>query len=614
MRKLLCVSSTSLVVCILSLLLLASCTVDENYDLSKGVDTTIGVGKGLAFPIGSSKKIVLSEFLNTEDVDILTTDKDGNYAISSTGSFNSGNFRLEETELNFEFKEHRDIIDMELTAAGNTLIPGKYPYLINRKIEHFVDLDLKQDNLPKEVKKVRKICFKNLVKLDVVLNISGNDDSSAGMLEDVGELLFDGVRVKFPEYIVLGGGMPVENGELLLSGSALYDGKDKLQYKKTIYVESLDFSKTDKGYYEVVDGVIDLSERVEIKGYVRSVDIVHFAIDDLTHINNVIIESHFDLDGIKLASVEGLFEPELGEISECVDLDFGEDMDFLKNLRIDFSNPYIKLTVNNSTGANVYADASIVGYDNESGDMENTRMEFTLKAPANAETKIFVDRYGASMDGWTNLVLSNLNELFKTIPDKINVNINAGVDTDVYSTLNFGEDMAFDGSYEFCVPLAFDDLSMEYTFSIEDPFGKNDGENSDDEYYYEDNYDDSDDSEEYIKEIRGISLSMNVKNSIPIGFAPSIRMYDKDGNLLDLENVEIEGEIKAGAGNVVGTEPVVSPLKFKIASYNENLDNVYRIDVKLVGTGKGVLNKYESLQFTDIALNIDDYIVLDFNN
>ena len=40
---------------------------------------------------------------------------------------------------------------------------------------------------------------------------------------------------------------------------------------------------------------------------------------------------------------------------------------------------------------------------------------------------------------------------------------------------------------------------------------------------------------------------------------------------------------------------------------------MYRIDVKLVGTGKGVLNKYESIQFTDIALNIEDYIVLDLN-
>ena len=609
MKKQLNPACTIVVTCVFLLSTLMSCTVDENYDLSKGVDATIGVGKGLSFPIGSSKKIELSEFLNTEDIEFLKTDEAGNYAFSSTGSFSSGNFRLEETELNFDFGEYREVVDMELTPAddgGSPLFPGKFPYLINRKIEHHVDLNLEQDNLPKEVKRVRKITFAEPVELDVVLDIRGENDNSHGMLEEVGELLFDGIRVKFPEYIDLGDDQPVDNGELVLLGSAVYNEDTKtLQYTKTVNVESLDFSKTDKGYYEVVGGAIDLSERVEINGNVRSADIVYFSLDNMTHINNVIIESNFNLSKIKLASVEGLFEPEIDEISESLDFDFGEDMDFLKNAYIDFTNPYIKLTIDNSTGAKVYADASIVRHDNESEDMDNTRMEFNLSAEANAKTKILITRRDSLVDGWENKVLPNLNELLKTIPDKINVNIKAGVASDVYSVLNFGEDMAFNGEYEVNLPLAFDDMRLEYTYTIEEPFGKNDTENG-----YEDV---SADENTIIKEIRGVSLSMNVKNSIPIGFAPSIIMYNKNGELMDLENIGIEGEIKAGAGNLVGAEPVTSLLKFKIASYNENLDDVYRIDVKLVGTGRGVLNKYESIQFTDIALNIDDYIVLDLN-
>lgn len=609
MKKQLNPACTIVVTCVFLLSTLVSCTVDENYDLSKGVDATIGVGKGLSFPIGSSKKIELSEFLKTEDIEFLKTDEAGNYAFSSTGSFSSGNFRLEETELNFDFGEYREVIDMELTPADDgesPLFPGKFPYLINRKIEHHIDLNLEQDNLPKEVKRVRKITFAEPVKLDVVLDIRGADDNSHGMLEEVRELLFDGIRVKFPEYIDLGDDQPVDNGELVLLGSAVYNENTKtLQYTKIVNVESIDFSKTDKGYFEVVGGAIDLSERVEINGNVRSADIVYFSLDNMTHINNVIIESNFNLSEIKLASVEGLFEPEIDEISESLDLDFGEDMDFLKNAYIDFTNPYIKLTIDNSTGAKVSADASIVGYDNESGEMDNTRMEFDLSAEANAKTKILITRRDSLVDGWKNKVLPNLNELLKTIPDKINVNIKAGVAPDVYSVLNFGEDMAFNGEYEVNLPLAFDDMRLEYTYTIEEPFGKNDTENG-----YEDV---SADENTIIKEIRGVSLSMNVKNSIPIGFAPSIIMYNKNGELMDLDNIGIEGEIKAGAGNLVGAEPANSLLKFKIASYNENLDDVYRIDVKLVGTGRGVLNKYESIQFTDIALNIDDYIVLDLN-
>ena len=563
MKKQLNPACTIVVTCVFLLSTLVSCTVDENYDLSKGVDATIGVGKGLSFPIGSSKKIELSEFLNTEDIEFLKTDEAGNYAFSSTGSFSSGNFRLEETELNFDLGEYREEIDMELTPAddgGSPLFPGKFPYLINRKIEHHVDLNLEQDNLPKEVKKVRKITFAEPVKLDVVLDIRGENDNSHDMLKKVGELLFDGIRVKFPEYIDLGDDQPVDNGELVLLGSAVYNENTKtLQYTKTVNVESLDFSKTDKGYYEIVGGAIDLSERVEINGNVRSADIVYFSLDNMTHINNVVIESNFNLSEIKLASVEGLFEPEIDEISESLDFDFGEDMDFLKNAYIDFTKPYIKLTIDNSTGAEVYAHASIVGYDNESGVMDNTRMEFDLSAEANAKTKILITRRDSLVDGWENKVLPNLNELLKTIPDKINVNIRAGVASDVYSVLNFGEDMAFNGEYEVNLPLAFDDMGMEYTYTIEEPFGKNDTENG-----YEDV---SADENTIIKEIRGVSLSMNVKNSIPIGFAPSIIMYNKNGELMDLENIGIEGEIKAGAGNLVGAEPVTSSLKFKISSY-----------------------------------------------
>ena len=172
MKKQLNPACTIVVTCVFLLSTLVSCTVDENYDLSKGVDATIGVGKGLSFPIGSSKKIELSEFLKTEDIEFLKTDEAGNYAFSSTGSFSSGNFRLEETELNFDLGEYREVIDMELTPAddgGSPLFPGKFPYLINRKIEHHVDLNLEQDNLPKEVKRVRKITFAEPVELMLFL-------------------------------------------------------------------------------------------------------------------------------------------------------------------------------------------------------------------------------------------------------------------------------------------------------------------------------------------------------------------------------------------------------------------------------------------------------------
>ena len=63
---------------------------------------------------------------------------------------------------------------------------------------------------------------------------------------------------------------------------------------------------------------------------------------------------------------------------------------------------------------------------------------------------------------------------------------------------------------------------------------------------------------------------------------------------------------------VIG-EPVASDIKVKISSSNALLNDIYKIDIKLVGTGKGAINANEYIQLTGIALNVDDYIVLDLN-
>ena len=66
---------------------LLSCSVDNDYDLSKDVDFTIAVGNGLSIPLGSTDKIMLTEMIDPEGSDILSTDDDGSYIISKGGDF-----------------------------------------------------------------------------------------------------------------------------------------------------------------------------------------------------------------------------------------------------------------------------------------------------------------------------------------------------------------------------------------------------------------------------------------------------------------------------------------------------------------------------------------------
>ena len=69
--------------CIFLLLTSASCSVDERYGLSSNLDATIGVGKGLSIPIGSTPKFFISELVDTAENEVLTIDDAGNIVVSN---------------------------------------------------------------------------------------------------------------------------------------------------------------------------------------------------------------------------------------------------------------------------------------------------------------------------------------------------------------------------------------------------------------------------------------------------------------------------------------------------------------------------------------------------
>lgn len=631
MRKLLCIPFAFVATCVVSMFLLVSCVTDDRYSLSKEVDTTIGVGKGFAFPLGSTEKVYLSELIDTENVDILETDQVGNYVLSTGGDFSTTTFQLENTDLHFDIREDEKYFKIEIKdlskLEGLPLMEQKIPYAVHDTVEYQSIFDLYHEGLPKEIKRLRKIEFKAPVELLVSVKISSGDPNAKEMLKTAGVLHLKGLgeneyfQVEFPEFVVLGEDADIVDHKLMLHGDAVYDDTEQgLIYSKTVKVECIDFSETATGYIEIKDGVIDIKEFINVVGELVS-ETVYYSVADLTHLNSVKFVNQYTLGDIQIDMVEGVFEPERTEITESINLDFGEDLDFLKNAYLDLTDPRIYLTLNNNTPVPYDAAGVIAGYDSDNNEIADSRMELNLKADANAQTKVLLDRYATPVEGWTNYQLANLNELLKNIPDRIDFNFNAGVYTgenyDLYSTVKFGEDMVISGEYRVDVPLAFDSLRLEYTYSIDDVFGTaNDEPNG---YSVEnaggETEEDGEGFTDYVKEIRGLSLSLNVLNTLPLGFAPTIKMYDEEGALLNIANVGIEGCINRGTGIVDGVvgNPVKSPLKFKIASLDEDLENIYRIEINLVGTGKGVLNSNEYIQITDISLNVDDYIVLDLD-
>ena len=98
----------------LSLLAIASCSIDDKYDLSKDMDMTIGVGKGLALPIGSTEKIMLTELIDTVDSDVVKIDMDGYYSVYSEGTFEPQSFEIDDVDVELDPKAEQKHYDFDL--------------------------------------------------------------------------------------------------------------------------------------------------------------------------------------------------------------------------------------------------------------------------------------------------------------------------------------------------------------------------------------------------------------------------------------------------------------------------------------------------------------------
>ena len=84
---------------VISASLLVACAQKESCDLTKELDLTISVGKDLAFPIGSTGKIMLSDLIDPTDIDILEVDTvTGDYSLVKSGAISCASNFLSQSE------------------------------------------------------------------------------------------------------------------------------------------------------------------------------------------------------------------------------------------------------------------------------------------------------------------------------------------------------------------------------------------------------------------------------------------------------------------------------------------------------------------------------------
>ena len=602
-----------IVFCLMSSFLVTSCSIDDKYDLSKDVDLTVGVAGGLALPVGSTEKIMLTELIDTAETDVIKIDEQGYYSVYKSGTFNPEKVKVNDVEVTVEPLSDPKQYDFELIDLSeledlpqwmkDKIKESQYPHIVREDINNTVEFKISQ-SVPEEMKKIRTATFRNPVKMVFELDVYSLTHQSDDILAVTDKLHVcskeaGGFIIEVPEYLVFAPEANVKNGKLIIDGYVKYDDAiNRMVLKKEYEIIGLDFSMLPEGGINVTeDNRIEFTEELYASGYIES-DTVFFGFNNISHAQHIDVEPMVNVEPMEIATVEGIFDPEIDPINEVVDLELGDDLDFLNDAYLDFADPRIYVTFNNPVDAQIFADAEFSGLDKAGNIIDGAQVATNLTFASAAITNFYINRYDVQVEGYNTVTIPELNNLIKKIPETIDVNINARMDTENYAIVTLGKDLEISGDYQVSVPMVFDEFNLEYTEEIDDVLG-----------------DDAEDITDYVTDINSITVKFDVLNTIPAKFEPSIVAYDEQGVRLNNVTAEVTGVVAKGNGMKDGavSTPVKSSISIKLSVKNGELDELYKLDLKFAGNGSGTFNSNEYLQLKDIVITIDEAISVDLN-
>lgn len=606
-------------VCIVSSFICITACVNEEYDLSKGIDTTINVNGDISAPLGSTEKILIGDFFEIDPQNSAISVVDGDYVLSLSGDMVRHDIDVPELGIsgisvgNSEnpggYRINMDIPDTQ-PVEGVQIPDLTYEFTVAGEKETAIEIN---EEVPEYIAGIGKIELNSVMSIS--MRLSRDDGRSEGEIT-IGE----GFSLVFPDYITIvkeGGSVDYEvrDGNVVrFASSASLTPSAPLGFR--LGIAGIDFGRMPDGQglvngCIVIDDIIGMQD-VSISANARSFGEV---ISDLP--SSLSIDIDMSVSDIEIETVEVVFNPEITVDDQTVEI--GEMPEFLseEGNRLDLYSPVITLMVTNDSPVSAVLQADITSYSNDSQTASiHLGNEDAGAADAvvlrSGVTPVYIVRRAEDVpDGpvaATNdpviIVRDDLSELIATIPDKMTVSdidVRVLQETIEFDLVNAPDKYSFSFGYDINVPLAFgEELAVSYPYDIT---GLNETLNPSS----------SDDNGSLEIDFSEASVFLTFVNEIPLDLSVAASPIDKDGNVIgsgiDVELTGIEGNssVTVGAGNV--GSPSESPAVIRIRADRESLMKLdgFRLDLKgSCGSGfAGVaLNENQGIQLKDISVNI----------
>ena len=558
---------------------------NEDYDLTKDIDTNISIDGDISAPLGNSELILVDDFLNlgNDDKDVLKTDASGNYYLSVTGRGTSSDVELPvfsfSDELVTDGGYTATIEKRELPLPSSGTVPDT-PYT-----KHFnassTPIKINED-VPTEILAVKD------AEVSGVVNVSLTVTAGKATLSD---LIID-----FPDYLEFADVKDVglnfnPDGNILTIKSPQIHTMSK---SINLNVIGIDFEKIPSGQgFIPSQHKIVLNDEVKLSAFDVNAVLSDFGATVEVIPNEIVADIDLSISSliVKTALVKVdpdiVIDPFISNVGALPDFLSGDDV------VLDLYNPVLKLNIDNCTPFTLNLNADIMSYkgaDHRTAHVGNANGGKAITLTPSGMNRLYVSRTGEGVpDGFASVVVPDFSSLFSIAPDRIgmeNIDVEAA---DEFVTLTSGGRYNVVYDFELAAALAFGkDVKIVYSTDFT---GWNETFNPNDE--------------SFALEVRDADVKFDFVNMIPMTILPDAAAIDVDGNVIPGIKVTLNGNIPAGSVE----KPSTSALTLNLEGGAEQMRKLDGLRLNLTGRDPGTmsgvcLNKNQGVQFKNMKIRL----------
>lgn len=559
-----------------------SACVNEEYDLSKDIDTEITILKNVSMPLGSIEPVTIEKILNLEqeDISVLCKNDDGDFIFTFTGSEISAEIDVPSFSIAPAGGIQTEPIEVHFnTGPAAGMDPGivteniVYSKVTDKLLDSSMDIEV-ESKLPSQIVDVKSVAL----DASIYMNFSVN----AGAVH-----LMKGFSVEFPEFLnVVGTGYTDSRFEIQ-SGNKLVVKDDILISSVSPLTFALKVDKITLPQGSISEGLLVMNDEVRVNG-----DFYLSPSDFRVIPEELVVDIKADMTDLDVLSAE--VKLAINEKVNGTSLSISEFPEFLTggNVCLDLYNPSLNFGVKNHTPFAFGVKAGIkAARGNDSVEIQLGE-DPAIDIPADTEAFYQITRKETDVpQGAVNIVVPELGDLISILPEKVTFDDITLTSTSTdYVSIVSGDKYSASISYEVYAPLAFDkDLNIEFSTDI------NEIGLSFDEF-----------------SVENFKLGLKIENSIPLDFAIDAVVLDAEGSVVSDMELNVSAPVKGGTQN----SPAVSDIEISIKSTGDSfsLDGLrLTMNASAPSDLTGVaLNEKQGFKITDLVITCPEGIT--FNN